>query len=218
MVKRNLITILVLALCISISFSLSSFADTGIVSEPESFRITADDEALKILNELDGTDISYGELITKVYPEIVKYIPVDLLEYMYNEKVKKVNPYSGPLADKSDNYIDPLADIPGLLAFTSTLTAGSGNLYYSSTTQVVFPYVPFPNLLALSQLRAEDGTILAEVIESLDNTYAVMASNYFYSPVQGRKYYVTGTHFAKSPPNVTPPYISGYSSTPLLTY
>ncbi len=220
MIKRKITLVLILALCISIAFSLTAFAENKSSSNSQSFRITADEETLIILNELNGTDISYGELIEKAYPEAIKYIPEDLLQHLYKEKVRTISPYetSGLMAEGNDEFTNPSRIIPIVTNNLSTLTVGSGHIYHSSSSAVVFPPIPFPHMMALSELREEDGTIVSSAIESLDNTFGITASKYFTSPVPGKRYYVTGVHAGKSPSGYAPDLYAFYTATPLKTY
>jgi hypothetical protein len=50
----------------------------------------AGEKQLELLNQLRGTNISFGELIEKVFPKVVKYIPKNAMKLMKKQKMSWV--------------------------------------------------------------------------------------------------------------------------------
>lgn len=63
-----------------------------LYDDKSSFSSTADAEQLDRLNQLRKTDITFGELITDVFPEALRHIPSEALEFLNTTKIVWPNP------------------------------------------------------------------------------------------------------------------------------
>lgn len=98
------------------------------------------------------------------------------------------------------------------------MTRGSGYIYFSSNSSVVFPQLPFPNMSVISMLIQDDIGPVASAIDSSSFTTLTWAFDRYTSPVKGELYYTTGEHFGQSPPGFSPQYWVSYTSTPTIIY
>jgi len=223
MQKYKLTVILIFALCFTLSLSLVTFAQNESASKEQNFRIIANDSQIKILQDLYLTDISYGELLEKVYPEALGRIPEKVLKNMYQVKVDWKKTSSKSMSSTSAELDGKDAVSPKFVIgvnHQSTVTKGQGYISYNSGSNVVLPYpwYQLPYMSVFSILVQDDIGPVASMLDAGSNTFSVLASGTYNSPLNGKIYYTTGDHFGEHPAGYNPPTYTSITSSGMIVY
>lgn len=226
MKKNRILVVLILTLCISLIFSTSIFAQNESNTNSQNSRMVADSDQIKILQNLYNKDISYGELVEKVYPDALERISEKVLQNMYNTKVnwKKENPPSivstSTFADEStDNSLRAPIIIEEGIEHNSSVVKGSGYIAYNSRSTVVQPFgLVMPYMAVFSMLIQDGEGPVASVLDTGGPTFQVFASDFYYSPLSGRSYYTQGSHWGEYIYGSQPPTYQINTSSGMIMY
>jgi len=223
--NKKFTTILVLALCITLIFSLVTFAESDSSTDYKNYSIVADDDQIKILQDLYLKEISYGELVEKVYPEALDKIPGDVLKNMYQKKVqwKSENFRSMQITNSSVDIKneDSISSLPSYIGVHhySSIAKGNGYITYNSGSTVQIPsFYPIPYMSVITMLVQDDVGPIASGMDITNNHFQVFASKSYASPIKGKVYYTSGDHFGRYPDGYSPPSYSTNTSTSMIIY
>ncbi len=214
--KSSILWITLLVICSFFMFSLSISANdlTDDVKKEQRFSMVANEEQLKTLNSLYGTDISYGELIEKVYPEALKDIPDEILADMY--KTKQQWPSEDIANNDLSKSISPNKEQKLFICVThdSDIDANSVQIDYSSESEVALPLGGYdlPYMSVLTGLEREGDGVLRSKLEYGYWVSDISASNSYYIPSSGN-YRTFGTHTGQFPAGYNPSFYTFNTNT-----
>lgn len=215
--EQRFSVVLILVLCLTLL--MSSFVLAKNDTECQTFSMVANDDQLKILNDLYGKDISYGELVEKVYPAALERTPANVLKNMYKAKFEwpDVNSQSSSKTSNSskrvnENFmIDVEADdmtprIDVGVGNESNISIGENKIDYDSGSRVWLPYPTYtiPHMSVTSILVRDGYGAVASQYKSDSNCYGISASGTHYFPSEGR-YQTQGFHYGEFPVGANPP-------------
>ena len=208
---------------------LLSIAFVPAVSAKEmtsvSWSVESNEKQIETVNQLWGQTITIGEYMEKVYPDILKKMPRETLEYYYaTEMVWADLPEQGSHSYestasfdpsfKSQDSIDSLSII--LHLYDSDMDVTGSNIDFNSWTKIIYPpYYQVPSMTVFSYLWYDDGNsedIVDAAYEYKTNVYKIEASS-SYSVDSAGDYCVTGSHYIVSPSGYNPPEWFGTSNT-----
>ena len=231
--KYKIVTVLILAFCMMLTLSMSVFAEQkDKENSKQHFRMVANKNQIKILQSLYKKDVSYGELVEKVYPEALEHISDKVLEQMYKTKVnwKNENPQSTQYSESTSYGTSQSTDIgirsPYVLLqgveHESTITKGSGYITHTSRSTVVQPFgLKIPSMTVISMLVQDDvGTVASEIDTGANdwNVFAPTPPKPYNYPLRGKFYYTLGSHFGEYLPGSTPATYSIGTNTAIISY
>jgi hypothetical protein len=186
-------------------------------SEPNGFSITfpePNERQLNMMKELEGKNITVGEYIERVYPELLKEIPEDAKRRLYSSKI--VWP-SGNLNTKrtqsKETRIQPQQVQWIVLIHKSAVENPSWpSIKQSSWSYEIWPPISKINLLFMAvesylwYRETPDSPIHFKsfAAKSCSNCYEVNAEKTYTASVGGY-WSVTGHHWGDSPPGYNPP-------------
>lgn len=176
--------------------------------------VIADREHLRILNSLQGTDVSYGEIVEKVFPEAAKTIPENILAEMYkqpfiwNTSKNKHTLCNQPLQlNTCESESVRGTSLPPIL-YSGGSSIGIGNpISFVSDTTITYPSgYCVPYISAVSLLFKEGETdCIASATKSYNNSSMAVAAGKKFNPTTG-KYRTQGCHYISFPPGYVIPY------------
>lgn len=210
MIKLKINKVWLVAITIMGIFLLSTpaFAANQVTADGT---VIADEEHLKILNSLRGTDVSYGELMEKVFPEAAKTIPKNILADMYKQPFSWSNSKNEvalsnqPLETNSGD----VSSLP-LILYSAGSSLGVGNpISFVSDTTITSPAgYCVPHISAVSLLYKEgEVDCIASATKSVDNSSMAVATGQKANPTKGM-YRTQGVHYIVFPPGYVNPYVS----------
>jgi len=184
-----------------------------------SIHVKADAEHLRILNELIGTDITYKELMKRVFPEFISSSSPETLKAMDQplSEIKR-NKIKNNVQQNSSTSAKASTASGGLIITSvgSATSKGSGYVMHHSlttTTAVV------PNIATSSMLyNSTTGLYVNVEIEEGSYVNANGAAGSYTSPVTGNKYLTYGYHTVIYPPGYIIPSATYYSTSNTITY
>jgi len=229
MKKHKISIMMILTLCITLFFSMGAFAQKEVDPNAKHFRMVADNNQIRILQNLYQKDISYGELVEQVYPEALSHISEKVLKEMYQTKVNWNNENS-EMTQGSSTYSDDSTDkstrsayiiVQGIQHY-SQIAKGSGYITYNSGSIVVEPYgLQMPIMTVITMLIQDGVGAVASSIDTAENHFQVFAPTppdpYDY-PLSGKVYYTQGSHFGQYLPGSDPATYSINTNTSMIIY
>jgi hypothetical protein len=170
---------------------------------------TANEEQLKIINELDGKDITEGEFLEMVFPEALADMPKETKDFLYTKPHKgTVTNEDIASAQQSPDGMKAMAALIGIVVHPESYIDQdifTAKLSFKSDSQVWLPYPWFtmPYMSVASELRRDNNVIYGFDYKNAYNVYYVKAG---YSLYVTPGYYKTkGGHIAQAPPGYWPP-------------
>jgi hypothetical protein len=173
------------------------------------------DEALAIINELRGKDISMGEFYERITPVEFLKLPVEIQKEYYNTKMIWLElPKIGDTvqviqhdASKLEScFIDILTTRNAILMrHISDIDASVREIDYRSESWVVFPpYLRMPygeitSALCKLDPNGQTGTVIDYVYESDEGTYNLKAES-SKTVAESGYYFTHGSHLFYAPP------------------
>lgn len=231
--RKSIIVTMIAAFCFILLMPLTSTATTPTnegVKESTKVRIVANEEQLKILNELQGTNVTFGEVIRKVYPEAVKSILPDTMsqmdktpmQWITNDTIlpqsvnvtsdnEKTSLQTQPQIFNEQNPIMPMSPPPILVGCESNISNSGYSIDYDSGSRVwsPTPWYDIPSMCVLAQLKEKSsGSIVDSAFESDTNCHEISASRSYNG--QKDEYMSIGYHYGTFPAGSNP---SGYATT-----
>ena len=186
--------------------------------------VIADKEHLDILNSLRGTNVSYGEVIEKVFPEAAAMIPEEILADMYKQPFCwdsskcEITFTNEPLETPELNSVG--AKSAPLILYTGGSSIGIGNpITFESDTVITFPSgyrVPFISAVSLLYKQGETDCI-ASATKSYNNASAAVATGKKFNPSTGT-YRPQGSHYIVFPEGFVTPYTTFGTASTWQTY
>ncbi len=94
MIRTKRLWLVVMALILAIAMiPITGIAFAGSSDEvPTGHHIQANEEQLELIGELWGEDITYGEFLEQVFPEVVEDMPEDIREQVYLSQMEWPDP------------------------------------------------------------------------------------------------------------------------------
>jgi hypothetical protein len=185
--------------------------------------ISANEEQLEMINQMVGENITMGELMEKVFPEVMEDMPEEIAEGFYATKMVWPDPFEPPRREdhlqavmtkafKSASEVQPKYEI--LVHHYSNMDAEWPDIDFSSTSRVWLPHPWFslPSMAVQSYLWYQDGSLKDFEYASGTDVYEVEASGSYSTSTAGN-YRVTGYHRGTYPPGADPPEYSVRSQT-----
>jgi len=167
--KRKGISCALTVLLILVTMSAAMVSAVS-AEECQQWSIDSDDEQIKLINELWGTDITIGEYYEKVFPLHLEGLEKDLQNHLYTLKVTWPEPdleTKVASADTKDTNLaakfEELGEQSGIKYFIvtfgdSTISAVGRSVRFKSESWVVFPpYLRIPYMEVTSYLLRWDG-------------------------------------------------------------
>lgn len=198
------------------------------------YKFSANETQLQIINDLQGQDITKGELYEILQPELVEGLSEERQKFLYETKVKWPD-YSKVYASsqgnsKSTNVKETFMintnntdrSLAILMRHHSEITASGRELDGRSESWVVYPpYLKMPTgeiTSAVCKLDegGETGTVLAYETESAEGTYNLKAEVSVTVSEPG-EYFCHGEHYFTAPPGYTPSVAQGTTNSDLVT-
>ena len=184
---------------------------------------SANEEQLKIINELADKKITQGEFLEKVFPDALKDMPESTKEYLYSQ----------PYVMASDNqktktsHVSPMAGEKATAALVSIVVHPesyidqdilTGNVNFKSDSQVWLPYPWFamPYMSVASELRRDDGNLYAYDYNENYNVYYIKTGHAVSGLTPGN-YKTKGGHIAQAPAGYWPPSQTFFTETGYLS-
>ncbi len=185
------ILIVLMALCMTFIMSSVAFANE-VIKDGNTTEIIADEEHLKVLNELKGKDITYAELLEAVFPEAIEQTPPKVLEIM------KKTPYSWEANEAS---IDSTTEY-WCNGFSSIGEDGSAVKFRSYQYAYQYPGLPcaVPYMSVLSSLMyGGDDQVVKSSYKTGQNVSSLTTGWQYYNNASAGYYLTQGTHYAYFP-------------------
>lgn len=170
---------------------------------------TANEEQLKIINELDGKDITEGEFLEKVFPEALADMPKETRDFLYTQPHKgTATKENAAFAEKSPDKMSAMAALVGIVVHPESYIDQdifTAKLSFKSDSQVWLPYPWFtmPYMSVASELRRDNNVVYGFDYKNAYNVYYVKAGYSLY--VTPGTYKTKGGHIAQAPPGYWPP-------------
>lgn len=158
------------------------------------------------INRLWGTDITGGELLSAVAPEILAYFPPGVWDapvFWQGSDFKFT--WIGNQGTNQDRKEKPLEGVFDIyLDWTSKLYVSGKDVQFGSSTTVLWPpFLRLPIMAVYSQLL-EDGRLIDACANTAYNVWRVTANKTHH--VQGGAYYqAMGYHYSEAPAGYYPP-------------
>lgn len=195
--------VLIMVLCMTAFMTPAVFANE--VTEGEGImEITADKEHLNILINLRGTEVSYGEVIEKVYPEALKEIPKFVLNNMYNTPMNWSNSFNNQVIEEDTSDITRgWFYVNGF----SQIGASGDNVRFKSYHTATNDYgalVEMPYMSVLSSLLYYDDTVVKSKFASGTDISSITTSNQYYQNAPSGEYLTEGFHYVDFPDGTIP--------------
>ncbi|QSZ66996.1 hypothetical protein RJ40_05550 [Methanofollis aquaemaris] len=200
------------------------------------YKFSANETQLQIINDLQGQDITKGELYEILQPELVEGLSEERQKLLYETKVnwpdyskvyassqgdsESTNVKETIIINTNDVDSDPTPAI--LMRHLSDITASGRELEGRSESWVVFPpYLKMPTgeiTSAVCKLDegGETGTVLAYETEGAEDTYNLKAEVSVTVSEPG-EYFCHGEHYFTAPVGFTPPVVQGPTASDLVT-
>lgn len=180
--------------------------------------ISANEEQLEIINQLVGQDITIGEFIEKVFPEVLEDMPEEIAKNLYATEMIWPDPsepprgedHSQPVVTKAFKPASEPTDIqPKIIIVTrhySQMEAEWPDIDFKSWSRVWLPHFWYrlPYMAVWSGLYYETGSLKDFDFDDGYNVYEVEASGSYSASTAG-EYRVTGQHYGTYPPGYEPP-------------
>jgi len=198
---------IILALLLAMVFSCSAIVHASTASDFEK-PIRANLEQIKILNGLNGSDVTIGEVLRKVFPSSVSSMPADILKQMDETKMEWPNANT---LDKNTKETETTSSrLNRSITLTHQSVASSNGTrveYYSrSVSSQSMPY-----MFVVSYLyEYQTNNYVDAVFNSGTNTKRVYATG-SYDPSPGL-YQAIGLHNGTYPDGNSPASYSGINS------
>lgn len=148
-------------------------------------------------------DVTYGELIKKVYPDLLEYLTDDAINYYDNTYVI--------WEPEEENEIEP--KVYSLLNHQSYIYSEMSTIFFGSYTQSIFPTpgTEYPYMSVVTMLEKEGGGILSSKSAYGHSVSNLAAASSLYNVSSGR-YRTIGHHYVQSLPGYQPPFTAKNTS------
>ncbi len=170
---------------------------------------TANEKQLKIINELDGKDITEGEFLEKVFPEALEDMPKETKDFLYRQPHKGTATMENTaFAQKSPDRMQAMAALIGIVVHPESYINQdifTAKVSFKSDSQVWLPYPWFtmPYMSVGSELRRDNNVVYGLDYKNAYNVYYVKAGYSLY--VTTGNYKTKGGHISQAPPGYWPP-------------
>lgn len=203
----------------TISVCVGPSDEKSTTSERESHSLN--EKQLEKLNQVYGQDMSLGTYMEMFFPEAQADQSQEEIERDYatpmiwpekdatNEKLRETESGSTLIFSLSESLSGTLVKtdiLTHLVSGTSSISASSGKISFSSKTRMVLPtpWTTVPEMRVFSYLYDPDDDIIDAAYKQGTNVYQIKASGSETVSVSG--YYATvGSHYVTYPPGVTTP-------------
>jgi len=180
--------------------------------------ISANEEQLEIINQLVGQDITIGEFMEKVFPEVLEDMPEEIAKNLYATEMIWPNP-SEPLRGEdhsqavvtkafkpASEYTEVQPKFIIVVRHYSKMDSEWPDIDFKSWSRVWLPHPWYrlPYMAVWSGLYYEDGSLKDFDFDDGYNVYKVEASGSYSTSTAG-KYRVIGQHYGTYPPGYEPP-------------
>jgi len=173
--------------------------------------LSANEEQLRIINQLNDQDISVGDFLKKVFPEILDDMPQETTQQLLQTKM----PTSTQRDLEQSTMVEKFTDVgtlddllPIVVHPESHLNVGlfSPVVDFGSSSRVWFPHPWYriPYMSVATELKKDDGTTYAYDYDYGYNVYEVSAG-FSYSIITAGYYQTKGGHIAEVGPLYFPP-------------
>jgi len=187
-------------------------------NRPRRRSISASEEQLEMINLLVGQNITIGEFMEKVFPEVLEDMPEEIAKNLYatemiwpssseplkgeNQSQAVVTKAFKPASERTE--VQPKFII--LVIHASYMDPEWPNIDFGSWSRVVLPHPWYrlPYMAVSSSLWYEGNEIVDIEFEDGENAYKVEASG-SYSAKKAGNYSVIGVHWGEYPPGYYPP-------------
>jgi hypothetical protein len=182
--------------------------------------IEANDDQIKLINDLWGTDITVGDYYEKVYPQLLEGLEVDTKNKLYNLKITWPEPpskgeaqYSNKIDSDLAAKFEELEERSGTKSIVltygdSTISAAGRSVTFKSESWVVFPpYLKIPYMGVTSYLLYWDGSQGHVVYSNANAGYWIynIKAQMTRTVSQSGNYYTAGIHINQFPAGYEPP-------------
>jgi len=181
--------------------------------------VSANEEQLEIIRQLWGQNITRGEYMEKVMPEVLVDTPEEIVKQLYATKMDWPDPseVGAPStgvtkafkpSSESTDVEQPKTII--IVAGDSKMDAEWPDMDFSSWSRVCLPHpwyrLPYMSVYSYLWYKDENNNLRLKSSEFDDgsNVYKVEASDSYSASTSGN-YCVTGAHYALLPPGYIPP-------------
>jgi hypothetical protein len=176
--------------------------------------VSANEEQLEIIRQLWGQNITIGEYMEKVMPEVLVDKPEELVKHLYATKMGWPDIPKPALESAGEGG----AKWPIVVNTGSDMDAEWPDIDFSSSSRVWLPHpwYKLPYMSVNSCLWYKDGNnnmiLKSSEFKEGSKVYKVEASDSYSASIAGN-YCVTGAHYMLAPPDHTPPDAWDYTST-----
>ena len=180
--------------------------------------ISANEEQLEIMNQLEGQDITIGEFYEKVFPEVLEDMPEEIAKNLYATKMIWPDPYMPPKGEDYSQTVVTKAfkpasesadEQPKLIILTrhySNMVAEWPDIDFKSWSSVWLPHLWYklPYMAVWSGLYYQDGSLKGFAFDDDYNVYKMEASDSYSASTAG-DYCVIGQHSGTHTSGYEPP-------------
>ena len=171
---------------------------------------TANEEQLKIYNELKGEHITTGEFLEKVFPDALSDMPESTKQFIFQQ------PFICSEDQTTDLSVNEFADEPQLLdvpppivvhpesSLSQRLFSMTVDFESNSRVWLPNPWYTIPYMSVASDLKKDNGITYALDYKDGYNVYE-MKAGFAYTVLSSGNYKTTGGHIAEVGPLYIPP-------------
>lgn len=209
--KTKKVWLVALTIIIVLLMSTPAFAANQVEADGA---VIADQEHLNILDSLRETEVSYGELMEKVFPEAAETIPKNILANMYkqpfnwDDSKSEVTLSNEPLESNTPGTKSVGVKSLPLILYSGGSSIGIGNpISFVSDTTITYPSgycVPYISAVSLLYKQGESNCI-GSATKSYNNVSMAVATGKKFDPSTGT-YRTEGCHYIVFPTGYTIPY------------
>ena len=203
--KKRLFTIGIIMLLSILLIVPTVYANEITHKESGGISVVADEQHVKLANELKGAEISYGDFIETVLPEALNYMPDEIKEQAFNTQMNW-----NDINVKDDFYSEPdnSEKLPQIyIGSEANCDVGSGKISYDAGSRVWLPnpYYRIPYMEVTVWLEDENEVIVPGTVkfESDTNCYKITDGGDYLDPAPGY-YRVHSVHNSLLPAGYTP--------------
>lgn len=158
-----------------------------ICSPVSALKAVATDEQLKIMNELEGTDITIGEYMQKVWPEF--YAELD------DEQKEKINYWKKSWSDDTKS-VSKQENTRATSVVTAYATKGNNRIEFGGKSQITNGNAPTYHYIEVKLRNSADVIVRSTAFSNAE--LSVAASNLYMNPSPG-SYTVTSWAYSLTP-------------------
>lgn len=206
MFKRKMI-VLLLVFTILVVLPTTTYANEVVELSDGTYMTEADKCHLDFLNEIRGKDITFYEVISLVFPELLPYISDYELASMKSTPMEWQDhsiPYDADIKPEAGVYNTWI---------TSQIGSSGQSVSFKSTSQHTYNLLAFrmPSSTVISSLIFEDDNIVKSFAVTGTNSSLVTTGTRYYDNAQSGYYMTMGYHHWTYPPGAIPASDGGHS-------